>query len=183
MKNRVVRKMNKQEKFEQIFDEIFPKVKAFAWKILQSEEDAEDIAQDVFAKLWNMPETWEDKETWHNYIYTIARNYIFNFLKHKAIEQKYQQQSKLEDYNYYSTDDIYDQLYAKELQLLVKLTIDRMPEQRRKVFLMSRQEEMSHTEIAERLGVSIRTVERHIYLALGELKKVLYLFFFMFTIE
>ena len=86
--------MNKQEKFEQIFYEIFPKVKAFAWKILQSEEDAEDIAQDVFAKLWNTPETWEDKETWHNYIYTMTRNHIFNFLKHKAVEQKYQQQSE-----------------------------------------------------------------------------------------
>jgi len=48
---------------------------------------------------------------------------------------------------------------------------------------MSRQEDMSHTEIAERLGISIRTVERHIYLALGELKEVLYLFFFIFTIE
>ena len=175
--------MNKQEKFEQIFYEIFPKVKAFAWKILQSEEDAEDIAQDVFAKLSNTPETWEDKETWHNYIYTMTRNHIFNFLKHKAVEQKYQQQSEPEDYNYYSTDDIHDQLYAKELQLLIKLTIDRMPEQRRKVFLMSRQEDMSHTEIAERLGISIRTVERHIYLALGELKEVLYLFFFIFTIE
>ena len=175
--------MNKQEKFEQIFYEIFPKVKAFAWKILQSEEDAEDIAQDVFAKLWNTPETWADKETWHNYIYTMTRNHIFNFLKHKAVEQKYQQQSEPEDYNYYSTDDIHDQLYAKELQLLIKLTIDRMPEQRRKVFLMSRQEDMSHTEIAERLGISIRTVERHIYLALGELKEVLYLFFFIFTIE
>lgn len=111
--------MNKQEKFEQIFYEIFPKVKAFAWKILQSEEDAEDIAQDVFAKLWNTPETWEDKETWHNYIYTMTRNHIFNFLKHKAVEQKYQQQSEPEDYNYYSTDDIHDQLYAKELQLLI----------------------------------------------------------------
>ena len=89
----------------------------------------------------------------------------------------------LHEYNYYSTDDIHDQLYTKELQLLIKLTIERMPEQRRKVFLMSRQEDMSHTEIAERLGISIRTVERHIYLALGELKKVLYLFFFIFTIE
>ena len=153
--------MNKQEKFEHIFYRIFPKVKAFAWKILQS----------------------EDKETWHNYIYTMTRNHIFNFLKHKAVEQKYQQQSEPEDYNYYSTDDIHDQLYTKELQLLIKLTIERMPEQRRKVFLMSRQEDMSHTEIAERLGISIRTVERHIYLALGELKKVLYLFFFIFTIE
>ena len=107
--------MNKQEKFEHIFYRIFPKVKAFAWKILQSEEDAEDIAQDIFAKLWNTPETWEDKETWHNYIYTMTRNHIFNFLKHKAVEQKYQQQSEPEDYNYYSTDDIHDQLYTKEL--------------------------------------------------------------------
>lgn len=54
--------MNKQEKFEQIFYEIFPKVKAFAWKILQSEEDAEDIAQDVFAKLWNTPKHGKTKK-------------------------------------------------------------------------------------------------------------------------
>ncbi|MEY8479808.1 sigma factor-like helix-turn-helix DNA-binding protein, partial [Bacteroides acidifaciens] len=54
--------------------------------------------------------------------------------------------------------------YAKELQLLIKLTLDNMPEQRRKVFSMSRQQGMSNQEIADSLRLSIRTVERHIYL-------------------
>lgn len=175
--------MSKKEKFEQLFNEMFPKVKSFARKILQSEEDAEDIAQDVFVKLWNSPEVWEENENWNSYVYTMTRNHIYNYLKHKVVEQKYQQQTDPEDYDYYGSDDIHDQLYAKELRLLIKLTISRMPEQRRKVFCMSRQEEMSHAEIAEKLGISVRTVERHIYLALGELKEVLYLLFFLVAIE
>ena len=48
----------KKKKFEQFFILTFPKVKAFAWKILHSEEDAEDIAQDIFVKLWDNPEIW-----------------------------------------------------------------------------------------------------------------------------
>ena len=70
----------KKKKFEQFFILTFPKVKAFAWKILRSEEDAEDIAQDIFVKLWDNPEIWENKETWDSYIYTMARNQIYNFL-------------------------------------------------------------------------------------------------------
>ena len=75
---------NKKKKFEQFFIMTYPKVKAFAWKLLKSEEDAEDIAQDIFAKLWTHPEIWENQETWNSYIYTMVRNHIYNFLKHKS---------------------------------------------------------------------------------------------------
>lgn len=173
-------KINKKEKFEQMFYELFPKVKSFALKILQSEEDAEDIAQDVFVKLWSAPEIWEEEETWHRYVFTMVRNLIFNFLKHKAIEQRFQQQIEPEDINYCASNDTYNQLYAKEIRLLIKLTINRMPEQRRKIFYMSRHENLSHAEIAKKLNLSVRTVERHIYLALKELKKVFYVLLFLF---
>lgn len=165
----------RKRKFEELFRTMFPKVKAFAQKILQSEDDAEDIAQDIFVKLWNTPEGWEDKDTWMSYIYTLTRNHVFNFLKHKSIVQNYQTQSE-QRIDYYSNDAIHDELYAKELQLLIHLTIKNMPVQRRKVFCMSRIEEMSYADIAEKLGISIRTVERHIYLALNELKKVTLIF-------
>lgn len=169
----------KKKKFEQFFILTFPKVKAFAWKILRSEEDAEDIAQDIFVKLWDNPDIWENKETWDSYIYTMARNQIYNFLKHQSVELSYQEKLSQDDSPSFEFD-IYDKLYAKELQLLIKLTLDRMPEQRRKVFSMSRQNGMSNQEIADKLQLSVRTVERHIYLALQELKKVILIAFFFY---
>ncbi|MFK1812950.1 RNA polymerase sigma-70 factor [Bacteroides fragilis] len=170
---------NKKKKFEQFFIMTYPKVKAFAWKLLKSEEDAEDIAQDIFAKLWTNPEIWENQETWNSYIYTMVRNHIYNFLKHKSIRQTYQEQCTKEE-PAISETDIHDQLYTKESELLIKLTIANMPEQRRKIFRMSRTQEKSNQEIADELDISIRTVERHIYLALIDLKKVLLtLFFFL----
>ncbi|MFK1774232.1 RNA polymerase sigma-70 factor [Bacteroides fragilis] len=170
---------NKKKKFEQFFIMTYPKVKAFAWKLLKSEEDAEDIAQDIFAKLWTNPEIWENQETWNSYIYTMVRNHIYNFLKHKSIRQTYQEQCTKEE-PAISETDIHDQLYAKESELLIKLTIANMPEQRRKIFRMSRTQEKSNQEIADELDISIRTIERHIYLALIDLKKVLLtLFFFL----
>lgn len=175
--------MNEQEKrrqFEQFFIIAFPKVKAFAWKILKSENDAEDIAQDVFVKFWDTPDIWEHQETWNSYVYLMSRNHIYNFLKHKSVESSYQEQ--LAEEGAFSFEaDIYDQLYAKEIELLMMLALDNMPERRKKVFLISRQGGMSNQEIADKLQLSVRTVERHIYLVLQELKKIIliaFLFYF-----
>lgn len=169
----------RKRQFEQFFILTFPKVKAFAWKILKSEDDAEDIAQDVFVKLWANPKLWEEKATWDGYIYTMVRNHIFNFLKHKNIEFDYQEQLIENDSSTFQTD-IHDQLYAKEIELLIKLTVDKMPEQRRMVFMMSRKEGLSNAEIAEKQNISIRTVERHLYLALLDLKKIILFFIFSY---
>lgn len=169
----------RKRKFEQFFIATFPKVKAFAWKVLKSENDAEDIAQDVFVRLWDNPEIWENQETWNGYIYSMVRNHIYNFLKHKTIESTYQAQLAEESYSFYEAD-IHDKLYAKEIELLIKLTLADMPEQRKKVFIMSRQKGMSNQEIAENLQISIRTVERHIYLALQDFKKIILIAFFLY---
>ena len=169
----------RKRKFEHFFIQTFPKVKAFAWKILKSEDDAEDIAQDVFVKLWSSPEIWEDQETWNNYIYVMVRNQIYNFLKHKSVELNYQEQLSQEDSPSFE-EDIHDKLYAKEIELLMKLALDNMPEQRRKVFVLSRQKGLSNQEIADRLQLSVRTVERHIYLALIDLKKIILIAFFFY---
>ena len=170
-----------KRKFEQFFIATFPKVKAFAWKILKSEDDAEDIAQDVFVKLWDNPEIWEDEDTWNSYIYTMVRNHIYNFLKHKSIELNYQERIFKEKTSF--EPDIHDELYAKEIALLIKLALEDMPEQRKKVFLMSRQKGMTNQEIADKLQLSIRTVERHIYLVLINLKKIILIIFFPIFIE
>lgn len=168
----ILDEQQKKKKFERFFIAAFPKVKAFASKLLKSEEDAEDIAQDVFVKLWDNPEIWEERETWNSYVYTMVRNHIYNFLKHKSVEYSYQERVAQENAPLFEAD-IHDRIYAKEIELLVKLTLDNMPEQRKKIFLMSRRRGMSNQEIADSLQLSVRTVERHIYLALQDLKKII----------
>ena len=162
----------KKRKFEELFIQNFPKIKAFAYKLLQAEEDAEDIAQDVFVKLWDTDEVWGEVDSLDTYLYAMTRNRIYNFLKHKQVEDNYKE--KLGNGKTESTEqEFYDVLYAKELQILVKLALDQMPAQRRRVFEMSRYANMSNQEIADRLQLSVRTVERHIYLALQDLKKII----------
>ena len=118
--------IDKKRNFEQLFTVMFPKVKSFAFKILKSEEDAEDIAQDVFVKLWNNEEAWSNRETLNSYLYTMVRNQIFNFLKHKTVESKYQ--DFIINKNDYSANNVYDEIYTKELKLLYQLILSQMGE-------------------------------------------------------
>jgi RNA polymerase sigma-70 factor (ECF subfamily) len=166
------------QNFERFFLLTFPKVKAFALKILKSEEDAEDIAQDIFVKLWSYPEIWRDKNNIDGYIYTMVRNHIFNFIKQKEVRRTYQDSLSAPE-PFHNDFDIHDHLYAKELALLAKLAINRMPERRREVYLLSRVQGKSNSEIASMLRLSVRTVERHLYLALSELRKIVFFLIFI----
>lgn len=163
-----------EEEFETFFMENYPKVRAFALHILMSEEDAEDISQDIFLKLLELPKIWREKEVEirSGYLFKMAKNHIFNFIKHKNIERKYQQE--LIRRNLIAEEfDLNDNLHLKEIELLITYTIEQMPQRRKIVFKMSRYEGKSNNQIAEILEMSVRTVERHLYLALSDLKKAL----------
>ena len=169
------------KQFGMIFTEYYSVVKYFAFMLLKSEEDAEDIAQDVFTKLWTQPEIWTKVPNLKPYVYTLTKSTTLNFIKHKKIELAYQEKviekSLIEELS--QTEDPLNAIYYKEVKLIIQLTLDRLPEQRRKIFEMSRFENMSNNEIAEKLNISVRTVEHHIYKSLQDLKKIiLFLFFF-----
>lgn len=107
---------------------------------------------------------------------------ILNIFKHQRIEQDYQETffDKATLYELTEKDEVLTNVYYKDMLMLLQLTLDKMPKRRRLIFELSRFKGLSHKEIAEKLGVSIRTVEHQIYLALIELKKILLLFFLFF---
>ncbi len=172
---------NLPQHFEALFKSHFSSVKFFINMLLKSEEDAEDIAQDVFTKLWTKPEIWIDNDNKDNYIYAMAKNATLNFIKHKRLEQNYQEKQIQEHVikELFTPEDPLNPIYYKEIQLILEMTIERFPARRRKIFEMSRFDQMNHQEIASALNISVRTVEHQIYLALQELKKIIFIFFFL----
>lgn len=163
-------------RFEQFYATNFPRVKNFARLLTKSEEDAEDIAQNIFLKLWTRPDLWQGQESMTGYLYTVTRNEIFNLFKHQKVEQEYEShiiRSQLIGELCDEDTSLLENLYYKEIVLLVELALNQLPPRRKQVFEMSRIEGLSHKEIAEKLQIPVRTVENHIYKTLTELRKVL----------
>ena len=132
-------------------------------------------------KLWMQPELWldNDKEL-DNYIFIMTRNIVLNIFKHQQVEQEYQTEVIEKTFLYELTEKekILNSVYYKEMLLIIQLTLEKMPKRRRLIFELSRFRGLSHKEIADKLDVSIRTIEHQVYLALIELKKVLLFFIF-----
>lgn len=172
--------------FETIFSGYYSAVKYFALMLLKSEADAEDITQDVFTKLWTQPQIWTDRDSTEisNYIFAMTKHITINFIKHKRIVEDYQEsvieKSLIEEL--FQTDDTLEPIYYKEAELLVHLALKRLPERRREIFVLSRFKNLSNQEIAEKLNISVRTVEHQIYRTMLELKKTIFIAFFFYFV-
>ncbi len=115
----------------------------------------------------------------------MTRNIILNIFKHQQIEREYQEGylEKTVLHELIEGEGALNNIYYEEMLLVVRLTLEKMPERRRLIFELSRFKGLSYKEIAEKLNVSIRTVEHQVYLALIELKKVLLFLFFLFSFK
>lgn len=166
--------------FEKMFKTHFPKVKFFIFSLLKSEADAEDLAQDVFVKFLTNYQTWHNNGENEGYLYTLAKNITFDFIKHKKLENDYRDNQIQESLTKeLFIEDTLQSIYYDEVRLILELALERFPQRRRMIFQMSRFENMSNQEIAATLNISVRTVEHLIYLAIQELKKNIFILFFL----
>ncbi len=138
-----------------------------AYKKINDFEAAEEIIQDAFLAFYNSKDKIEDNPAL--YIKGILKHKIFDYIRKGKIKisslDEYEQNEKN-----LSTHDIFDNIEVKELDEKIKVTISRLPLQCRTAFLLSRNENMTYSEIAEKLGISIKTVEAHISKALKYLR-------------
>lgn len=166
-----------QKAFDELFKEYFPKIRKFLFGFLESDAEAEDLAQDVFVKLWQNKSFLENVDNLNAYLYRMSKNMLFNYLKHPRIRELTSISDFLEIPTMEKLEEI---LFADELEVLINTTVDRMPAQRKTIFNLSRRDKLTNAEIAVRLNISKRTVEAHISAALSDLRKVLYIFFIFF---
>lgn len=72
--------------FERLFNRLYPRVKLFAMQLLKHEDEAEDVAQNVFAKLWEMPEKWSE-DNLDSYVFVMTRNHVLNVIRYRKIHE------------------------------------------------------------------------------------------------
>lgn len=164
-----IRKGN-EKAFRSLYGLYFHKVANYAFKLLHSEEDAREVAQDVFIKLWHMRKQLEPNKSISGLIYKIT--------KFTSIDLIRKQQSIVRTVHYgdaplFEGCTIDNDLNGRELYAEYLKVLDRLPEKRRRIFQMSRDENLSHKEIAAKLQISIKTVEAQIRLALQQIRKYL----------
>ena len=108
----------------------------------------------------------------------MTKNAVFDIFEHKSVQTRYEQRLlHVEDL---LTDDISAKVATEDLLMIIDMAVEQMPEQRQRVFRLSRYEGLSHQQIAQNLGVTPKTVEYHIRTALAELKKIIGVIAFFF---
>ncbi len=161
--------------FEVFFTHYYIRVRTFAEGMLKSREEAENIAQNVFLKIWLNRDRLSTEKHIDSYVFMITRNEVYDFLKHEHHYSDYKSFVEKRNNDRYEIESEYD---IKEIKSIVNDTVENMPEQRKRIYLMSRRQYLSNDEIAEKLGISKRTVEKHISLALAAIRENLGDFFF-----
>jgi len=159
------------EAFGKIFNFYVDRVFNFCNSLLHNRSDAEEISQEVFVKLWESRKTVDPSENFNAFIFTIARNIIFNKHKKKVNEWKYLEY--LKNHLEQSHDETGEVVLLDELKELLQKQIEAMPPKRRKVFELSRFKGLSHKEISKEMNISTKTIEIHISMALKELRVAL----------
>lgn len=157
--------------YGQLFRRYYPTLLSFIKSLLKNDEEAKDVAQNAFMKLWLFRDTLVSDKSVKNYLCVLAHNDIINIFKskrvssvdlHKELDETLQVGHPVDDFSDYM-----------ETSYRLSSRIEKMPPQRKRIFIMSRYENLSNDEIATRLNLSVRTVDKHIQLALKDLRGAL----------
>jgi len=152
--------------FEVNFRKYYSPLCGFAYTKLQSSDIAEEIVQDVFVNLWDKRSVL-DITYFKSYLYTSVNNSVLNHFKHEKVKREHKAEMKVVGEE--ATED--DTMEFTELQSKLAALVAAMPEQRQKVFKLAKMEGLKYKDIAEKLGVSIKTVENHMGKALSYLRE------------
>jgi RNA polymerase sigma-70 factor (ECF subfamily) len=158
--------------FENIYNEFFGIHYHLCLQYLHDEKAAEEIVQDTFLKLWEIRTTLNKQMNIQNYLYTITKNNCLNYLRNQRISIKHLENVKYLEmqFNYEALEKLGNYIQFEELKEKIEQAIDSLPEEICETFRLSRFEELSYKEIAEKQKVSIKTVEARISKALRILR-------------
>lgn len=162
-------KIGNKEAFHVIFERYAPRIYNFALSYLRNEQDAEELVQDVFLRIWEKKEQLDKSKNLKSFIFKIAVNTIYDLIRRRNIEEAFRDFVR-HDYEP-GIENTWHTVIFEEMLANVNELVKEMPAQRQKIFRLSRVEGLPNDTIARKLNLSKRTVENQLYRALSFLKK------------
>lgn len=164
-----------EQRFREIFRDLYPALSFYSSRLVR-EDEAEDIVQEAFIELWKHKDEIDDESHIKAFLYRIVYTRALNSIKHQSVVQNHAESiKKLNEYklNYYNpeTNDVINKIEGDEMRNQIADAINELPTKCREVFILSYHHDKKNKEIATLLGISIRTVEVHLYKALKTLRQ------------
>jgi RNA polymerase sigma-70 factor, ECF subfamily len=158
------------KQFETLFRSSYTSLVKYAKTLLKDHDTAEEIVQDLFFSIWQNKEKIKIESSLNGYLFRSVHNRCLHYIEHlKVVERHEHEMAEQSTF----TDSPADVLQYKELQARIARTIEKLPERCGQIFCMSRFEGLKYSEIAEKLSVSVKTVEANMGRALKEFRKAL----------
>ena len=157
-----------KEGFEMLFNQHYEPLCGFVFGMIKDYDMSEDVIQELFVKFWKKRNDLPDDISIKSYLYCAARNMALNQIRHFEIKKDFSlyNREKMSD----AEQNIGNPAETSELKKMIDQAINKLPTERKKIFLMSREEGLKYKEIAEELNISIKTVENQMGKALSTLR-------------
>jgi RNA polymerase sigma-70 factor (ECF subfamily) len=159
------------QSLELIFRRLYPRLCAYAQKFLQNVNDAEEVVQEIFYTVWKNRERLDEHLSFKAYLFTAVKNRCLNLLE---ANRTHSRQAELLWFLYTrdtgTEANAYHALLARDLERDLNAALEQLPKECKKVFELSRFEGLKYQEIAQRLNISIKTVETQMSRALSRLR-------------
>jgi RNA polymerase sigma-70 factor (ECF subfamily) len=162
-------KEGSKDAYQLLFNRYAPRIFAFALSYLKRREDAEELLQEIFLRLWEIRTTLDDSKNIKSLLFKICINLIYDFIRRKNIEQAYLVFAGNNDQS--NADSTWHEVIYHDMLMLMNRLVETMPDQRRLIFRLSKEDGLSNDEIAIRLQLSKRTVENQLYRAISYLRE------------
>ena len=133
-----------EKAFKTFFLYYYPRIKGFINGLLQSQEEAEDLSQDIFLTLWNNRSSLHTINNLKPYLFRISKNAVYRHIERTLLFRNYQQKETEKYIPPLESNETDDNIHLKELELLVTMVVEKMPPQRQKIYKMSRESGMNY---------------------------------------
>lgn len=153
--------------FDKLYETYCNKLYYFALSILKSKEDAEEVVQNTFFKIWQKRSSIDNTQVFKSFLFTIAYNVIIDLLMKRLRERKFRENIIEKASSNYNLEEAIE--FGDLLEQVFKI-VEELPPRKNEIYQLSRVNHLSYVEIADKLNISVKTVENSINFSMNFIK-------------